>query len=161
MFAPDEYRWNQSDCAYGIGPRDRGWGDEVALTYDVAISQDGGYRLAVADDPAPALGSDTRFRYSVGDADSLAFAVWALLPTAALADSMPVQPPGAGSSVVAVVEDGRRRFLVGGSAREIRRLLLRSPDQNDLRPGEPFEVGTRASAWLPPAPPGWLIIPAR
>ena len=138
--------------AHGVGPGARGWGEVVALTYDIALSRDGGYRLAVADDPAPALNSDTGFRYSVGEADSLAAAVWALLPDAALADSLPVRPPGVGNSVVAVVEGGRRRFLVGGTAQEIQRLLLQSPGRNDVGPGEPFEIETRAAAWPPPFP---------
>ena len=139
--------------AHAATPVARGWGDEVALTYDVALDRDGSYHLALAGDPAPAPNSGTGFRYSVGAADSLAAAVWALLPDAVLADSLPLQPPGVGSSVVAVVEDGRRRFVVGGSEREIRRLLLRSPRHVATEPGGAFEVGTRLAAWPPPVPP--------
>ena len=145
--------------AHGLTPGARGWGSAVALTYDVALGRGGDYRLAVADDPAPAPlrgaapWAGVRFRYSAGEADSLAAAVWALLPDAVLADSLPVQPPGVGNAVVAVVEDGRRRFLTGGAGGEVQRLLLRSPGRVDLEPGKPFEVGTRAEAWPPPVPP--------
>lgn len=139
--------------AYAATPVARGWGGEVALTYDVALDRDGSYRLAMADDPAPAPNSGTGIRYSVGDADSLAAAVWALLPDAVLADSLPVQPPSIGNHVVAIVEDGQRRFVVGGSEREIRRLLLRSPPHVATEPSRPFEVGTRSASWPPPVPP--------
>ena len=153
--------------AHALTANSRGWGEAVVLTYDISLGRGGDYHLAVADDLAPvpqrgaAPWAGVRFHYSEGVADSFATAVWALLPDAALADSLPVQPPGIGGAVVAVVENGRRRYLLGGTTSEVFRLLIRSPAHVDLSPGEPFEVGTRAEAWPPPLPLVGSQLPAR